>query len=182
MKKIIIGITVILALGLVGCAGEEKSSNDTKLMSASKAEKVDKLEYASRFKKLSDDNFRGNEHEEKYSDSKLEVEKESGADRDIYKNLAEGLSTFRSEDEGINMLHDKTIEFSTDVYNMANERIELGREGEKLKSKEGNLTEKEKQRLDEINDKIYLLKDMIDNQKKQLSYIGEEIAGTLGIN
>lgn len=185
MKKIIIGITVILALGLVGCS-EEKGSNDAKndikTMSTSKAEKLDKLEYASRFKKLSDDNFTGTEHEEKYSDSKLEVEKESGADRDIYKNLAEGLSTFKSEDEGINQLHDKVIELSTDVYTMANERIELGREGEKLKSKEGDLTEKEKHRLDEITDKISLLQDMIDNQKEQVSYIGKEIGGILGID
>lgn len=177
MKKIIIGITVILALGLVGCS-EEKSSNDTKnnikTMSTSKAEKLDKLEYAIKWKSLQDDIFANYEYNERYSDSKVSEERLSGGDRDMYKDLANVLSTFRSEDEGINQLHDKMIELSTDVSNMINERIDIVREAEKIDPK-GNMPEKEGQRYS-------VLGDMSSNQKEQINYIRKEIAGILGID
>lgn len=192
MKKILIGIVVLSVLSLVGCGNTE--SNNIELMSTDKAEVVVKSEYVSRVKRLAESTIgndeiildeeekaeKEDEYDKKYLESKVLEEQFLGGDRDRYKDFTVGLSTFRTEDEEINKLHDKLIEVSLDVYNMLNENIELAIELDSLYDKE-KMTETDANRMDEIEDRQEILEDMIDNQIEHTGNIGKEIFNILGV-
>lgn len=194
MKKIIISImTLVSCLGLVGCTSSDNELNITPL---NKAEKVVKSEYVSRIKRLVNDTISNDEvvlnedeeaekedkYDKKYLEAKIYEEQKYGGNRDRYKDFTEGLSTFRTDDEEINKLHDKLIEVSTDVYNMHNETIELGIEKETLSNKDvKSITEADDKRADEVLERMKALEDMIDNQIEHVGNIGDEIFNTLGI-
>lgn len=193
MRKILIGaMTLVSCLGLVGCTSSDNKINITPI---NKAEKVVKSEYVSRIKRLVDDTIsndevvlnedeeaeKEDEYDKKYLESEVLEEKFHGGDRDRYKEFTEGLSTFRTEDEEINKLHDKLIEVSTDIYNMYNEKIELAVEKDKMYSKDHKTTDADYKRIDEIDERIDVLEDMIDNQTEHVGNIGNEIFTTLGV-
>lgn len=166
MKKILVILILTLSFGLVGC---------------SKAEKVVNSEYVSRMERLTHDTIRNTEvYNEKYLDSEVVNEKYLGGKRDSYKDFADGLSTFRTEDEEINKLHDNIREVSLDLYNRINEKIELEREQTKLYSK-SDLTDEEETRLKEIEKRQDALEDVLKNQEEHIGNIGYEISKKIGL-
>lgn len=194
MKKILIGLGLILSLGLVGCT--ESSNDDINVMSVNEAEEVVKSEYASRLERIMENTIFNNEYislddedrakkedeyDKKYVDCEVVDEQFYGGERDRYKDYTEGLSTFRTEDEEINKLHDKLIEVSLDVYNMLNEKIELAIEYDGLMTKEDDATESDFNRMDEIDSRDDILADLIDNQIEHIENIGVEIFTVLGV-
>ena len=182
MKQKLLCIMVLLSLSLVGCSN---STNDINVMKADKAETVVKSEYVSRMKRAVE-NKKSEEYKEKYSESEIIDELMYGGERDSYKDFIEDVSTFRTEDEDINKLHDKMIEVSLDLYNMYDEEINLGIEEEDIYNKSEELkrdiTDDEDAKLDEIMERKDVLKEMIDNQEEHLQNITEEIGNTLGLN
>ncbi|WP_170075931.1 hypothetical protein [Paraclostridium dentum] len=166
MKKILVALIMLLSLSLVGC---------------SKAEKVVNSEYVSRMERLTHDTIRNTEvYNEKYLDSEVVNEKYLGGKRDSYKDFADGLSAFRTEDEEINKLHDKIRDVSLDLYNRINEKIQLEREQTKLYSK-SDLTDEEEKRLKEIEKRQNELEDMLKNQEEHIGNIGYEISKKIGV-
>lgn len=178
MKKILIGLVLILSLGLVGCS--QSSNGDINVMSVNKAEKVVKSEYASRMKRANEifsfDKFE--EYHTKYSESNITEEIKYGANRDMYKEYVEVISTFRTEDEEVNKLHDKLIEISLDLYSMLDESIELGAEWNNIlnSNQDRDITDKEEDRLNEIEEKNSILSDMIKNQEEHIDNILTELS------
>lgn len=183
MKKVLIGAMVLLSLGIAGCTN--KGQDAINVMSVNKAEKVVKSEYVSRLKRITSNtvgNFSdGNEYSNRYSESDIFEEKIYGADRDRYKDYVENISTFRTEDEEINKLHDKLIEVSIDVYNMLDEKIKLGKEQNIIFEKE-NETDADEKRSDEIDERQDILEDMIENQQEHVENILSELSEVLGLN
>lgn len=181
MKKIL-GLVMLLSLSLVGCSN---STNNINVMKANKAETVVKSEYVSRMKRAFEKKT-SIEYREKYLESQIIDELMYGGERDSYKDFIEDVSTFRTEDEDINKLHDKMIEVSLDLYNMYDEEINLGIEEENIYNKSEELkrdiTDDEDVKLDEIMERKDILKEMIDNQEEHLKNITEEIGNTLGLN
>ena len=181
MKKIL-GFVMLLSLSLVGCSN---STNNINVMKANKAETVVKSEYVSRMKRAFEKKT-SIEYREKYLESQIIDELMYGGERDSYKDFIEDVSTFRTEDEDINKLHDKMIEVSLDLYNMYDEEINLGIEEEDIYNKSEELkrdiTDDEDAKLDEIMERKDVLKEMIDNQEEHLQNITEEIGKTLGLN
>ncbi len=167
MKKGLLLLITILVLSIsVGC---------------NKAEKVVKSEYVSRIERLTHDTIRNTEvYNEKYLDSEVVNEKYLAGKRDSYKDFADGLATFRTEDEEINKLHYKIQEVSLDLYERINEKIELEREQTKLYSKV-DLTDKEEQRLKEIDKRQNTLEDILKNQEEHIGNIGYEISKKIGL-
>lgn len=167
MKKGLLLLLTILTLSIsVGC---------------NKAEKVVKSEYVSRMERLTHDTIRNTEgYKEKYIDSEVVNEKYLGGKRDSYKDFADGLSTFRTEDEEINKLHDKLKEVSIDLDNIINEMIELEKEQTKLYDKSDS-TEKDDKRLEEIYKRQDTLEDMLKNQEEHIGNIGQEIFKKIGL-
>lgn len=165
MKKILAILIFTLSFGLAGC---------------SKVEKVVNSEYVSRMESLTHDTIRNTEaYDEKYFDSEVVNEKYLAGKRDSYKDFADGLSTFITEDEEINKLHNNLKEVSMDLYNIINEKIELEKEQVKLYNK-SNLTEKEDNRLKEIEKRQDILEDMLGNQEGNIGNIGNEILKKIG--
>ncbi len=179
MKKVLIGLMVILALGIVGCSS--KDSNAINVMSANKAEKVVKSEYASRLKWASENISNFEEYHSKYSESKITEEIMYGAKRDRCKDYIEDISTFRTEDEEVNKLHDKLIETSLDVYNMLDEKIKLGQEWNTILEKD-NETEADEKRIYEIDERQEMLSNMVENQEEHVENILLELGDVLGVN
>ncbi|MEG2056810.1 MAG: hypothetical protein RRZ84_02730 [Romboutsia sp.] len=183
MKKAIIGAIVILSLGMFGCSKGE--SNDINVMAVNKAEKVVKSEYVSRLKKTGEStagNYEeGNEYNSRYADSEIHEERIYGADRDRYKDYVESISTFRTEDEEINKLHDKLIETSLDVYNMLDEIVSISIEHKEIMDK-GDWTDNDEKRMGEIEEKQVVLEDMIENQQEHVENILGELGNILGVN
>ena len=181
MKKIL-GLVMLLSLSLVGCSN---STNNINVMKANKAETVVKSEYVSRMKRAFEKKT-SIEYREKYLESQIIDELMYGGERDSYKDFIEDVSTFRTEDEDINKLHDKMIEVSLDLYNMYDEEINLGIEEENIYNKSEELkrdiTDDEDVKLDERMERKDILKEMIDNQEEHLKNITEEIGNTLGLN
>lgn len=173
---------MLLSLSLVGCSN---STNNINVMKANKAETVVKSEYVSRMKRAFEKKT-SIEYREKYLESQIIDELMYGGERDSYKDFIEDVSTFRTEDEDINKLHDKMIEVSLDLYNMYDEEINLGIEEENIYNKSEELkrdiTDDEDVKLDEIMERKDILKEMIDNQEEHLKNITEEIGNTLGLN
>ncbi len=170
MKKIL-GFVMLLSLSLVGCSN---STNNINVMKANKAETVVKSEYVSRMKRAFEKKT-SIEYREKYLESQIIDELMYGGERDSYKDFIEDVSTFRTEDEDINKLHDKMIEVSLDLYNMYDEEINLGIEEEYIYNKSEELkrdiTDDEYAKLDEIMERKDVLKEMIDNQEEHLQNI-----------
>lgn len=174
-------LIIALSISLVGCSN---TSNKVNVMPANKVEEVVKSEYASRMERIIKSTIHNygedNEYDKRYLNSKNPDEQFYGADRDRYKDYIENISTFRTDDEGINKLHDKLIEVSLDVDNMLNERVELAIEEENLYAKD-KLTEAEDKRIDEIDERENKLEDLIDNQEEHVQNILDELAQTLGL-
>lgn len=193
-RKMLIGVIISLSCtAMIGCTS---SKNELNITSINKAEKVVKSEYVSRIKRLVENTLNNDvvilkdevttekedKYDQKYLESKIFEENFYGGDRDRYKDFTEGLSTFRTEDDEINKLHDKLIEVSTDIYNMYNETIELGIEKEALSNKDvKSITDTDEKRVDEVFERMDTLEDMIENQQEHVGNIGDEIFNTLGV-
>lgn len=186
MKKVLIGAMVILSLGVVGC--NSKDTNTVNVMAVNKAEKVVKSEYISRLTRIGESTIsnheEGNEYDRKDSTSEVSDVQTYKPDRDRYKDYVENISTFRTEDEQINKLHDKLIETSLDVYNMSDEIVAIILESERIMdtNKKSDITEKEEKKVMEIIEKKDILRTQIYNQKEHVENILTELGNVLGVS
>ena len=177
MKNILL-LVLVSMFGLVGCSSSI-DGNNINLISSQKAEVVVKSEYVSRLTRLCESTIYLSYDEEKeqyiskYYESKVLQEKHYGGDRDIYKDLTEGLSAFRTKDDDINKLHYKLIEVSLDIYNLYKEYIDLGYElngmYERLMDRKvKDFTDEEHEICEEIDERLDIIETMIENQEDTL--------------
>lgn len=163
MKKILLGLILILSLGAIGCNNQNKN---IKLTNANNAEKVVKSEYSSRIQRLFKDTLSSDIDENKYT--KI----------DRYKDFTEKLSTFRTNDDEFNFLHDKMIEVSLDIYNMRSKAKDLYYKYENLKDKDDETNEKKLEKLDKQIDELLL---KVKNQEEHWDNIAKEMNKSLEI-
>jgi len=198
MKKILVPLIIVLALSIVGCSNSNITTNAINIMSVSKAEKVAKYDYAAMLNRLIEKTLNNDElvtnkddeskyeykYDEKYLKSDVPLEKSLGGTRDRYKDFIEGISTFRTEDEEINKLHDNLIEVCLDIHTMINEAIELEKQNIELDKVEATNLDEIKTKNDkmmEAIEKCEILETMINNQIEQIDNIVDDISTLLGV-
>lgn len=146
MRKLLIGIILVLALGAVGCS----SKNDImelNLTPENKVEVLSRSEYMLRLEELFQENkFFGiseDEYMPKYKEDLEKLKEYFSKDNQevkermesikMYfvneKRIAEGLSSFKSEDDDINKIHYELFKVYKESYEYRKNHLETLKEG-----------------------------------------------------
>lgn len=186
-KKILLILMIsILGFGVVGCSDSNKKEK-LNITPKENAEEVVCTEYITRLGKVVQDTIYNYEEDNKYDKYEKEYEKEHsskddynsneyiyGDNKERYKDLIEGITKFKPDDENIDKLHDKIIEVSSDIYNKYTDIINIGLKENEINKKE-KLSKEEEQQLDDLVKQQDSLVDEIEQQENHLKNISTEI-------